>query len=692
MQQHRQIKQRQINQRKRPWSHALQVARLLYWIRFVLFSAAIVVAVFVALPALLLGGLLWRLASIVHDRREYWRSLWAFAVFCVVVYVVWLVLANPLPDLWLALRVDLTHHLWQLAERPAVLFWLFHLWLAPLVAPILAGLYPDRQALQLVTAQPKVPTLQDELDERGQITRQLARLQDLFAGMKAEARPTAVAPVPVSLARRDYPLGRYERGELIEHVLAGLYRLPASFFAVHGVVMGEPGAGKTITLIKLAAIARAYGRRIIYLDLKGSRRTASLFFAAMSLLGVRTIRFYPGQAYDGWRGDAQALYNRLMQQIDPASHPFYRAGVGSTIVALACKAPPGPPRSSREFLRRLDYQWLRAHYAFDGQALREIEALAPHIGGVALVFSGFFRGIAGGLDGTWAFEDADACYIGINGIAHREEAAALARYLVDDAAHYATARKDPREHALLILDEFGVLQSTNTTALYEQVRESGLCVYASGQSYQSLGRERDNVLAASPVKIVHRCGNPEPLIAYAGKREVFKFSLALDQDDSEDLYHPYANKPDASGGYMRPQEEYAVPIEDVQQLDVGHMVLIDGGKHAYIQVQPLEIPDPLIQAAHDAIVQAGRYQPLPPLPPVPEKEKEREKRAARKKRGQTSAQSESSPAVSPAQDAPKVSKVEEEKPAVQPESPATSQAEALPSSPGAVGEEDDFFN
>jgi hypothetical protein len=156
-----------------------------------------------------------------------WRGL--FAVFCVAVYVVWLALANPLPDLFEVLRFDLARHLWHLAERPAVLLWLFNLWLAPLVAPILAGLYPDDRALQIASAQPKVSTLQDEREEHRQITRQLARLQDLFAGMKAEARPTVVAPVPVSLRKRDYPLGRYERGELIEHVLAGLYRLVASF-------------------------------------------------------------------------------------------------------------------------------------------------------------------------------------------------------------------------------------------------------------------------------------------------------------------------------------------------------------------------------------------------------------------------------------------------------------------------------
>lgn len=605
----------------------------LYWVRFTLFILVIFCTAIFSSFALLIGLLFWWLASRVADRQEYWRGLWSFALFCALIYIVWIVLANPLPFLWGTFHLDLAQHFWRLAVQSGLALWLFNAWLAPLIAPILAGLSPNTLTRQIEAAHPKSGTIQDEREAQTRQTRQLGRLQDMLSARQKPAFPAPVTPVREQ-KRRDYPLGLYKRGELIQHVEAGSYRLPASFFDVHGVIIGEPKTGKSTSLIKLASIARAYGRRVIYLDLKGSHRTAALFVSAMSLLGCQSLRLYPAQAYNGWRGDAQALYNRLMQQIDPSSHPFYRSGVGSTIVALACKAPPGPPRNSLDFMRRLDYDWLKSHYSFDGQALREIDALSPHIGGLALVFAGFFRGLAGGLDGEWAYEDADASYIGVNSIAHREEAAALARYLLDDAAHFSTVRKDPHEKVLLIIDEFGALNSTNATTLYEQVRESGLCVYASGQSYKSLGIERDNILEASPIKIVHRTGSPEPLIKYAGKREVFKFSVALDKDqgEPEDLYHPYANKPDSTGGYLRSQDEYAIPIEDVQQLDTGHVVLIDGGQHAYIQVQPLEIPSPLVTAAQDAILQAGHYKPLPPLPPAPRKEneKKKQKRAERK--------------------------------------------------------------
>ncbi|MGH2478105.1 MAG: hypothetical protein ACRDHW_00400 [Ktedonobacteraceae bacterium] len=616
----------------------LRFARLssaIYWVRLAFFFLLVLFAALVALPTLLLGLILWWIASRAFDPHEYWRGLWAVAVFGIVVYAVWVYLGNPLPFLWNTLRFDLVRHLWHAAEQPGLLLWLFNLWLAPVCAPLLVGLFPSSLRRRVIAASPKDSSIQEEQEEYTRITRQLARLQQVTASMNEQSVPTAVTPFVQYGTNLVHTLGRYLHGELAAQVRNGLFCLPVDFFDLHGILAGEPKSGKSITLLRLAAIARAYGRRIIYLDFKGSRTTASLFLAVMTELGVNNVRMYTLQAYDGWRGDGQALYNRLMQQIDPVSHPFYRKGTGSTIISLACKAPIGPPRNSYEFMDRLDYNWLVATYARDVRALRDIENLAPYIAGAALVFSGFFRGINGGLDGQWAFEDCDACYVGINGIAHREEAAALGRYLLDDAAHFASARKSPEEKALLIIDEFGVLESTNATRLYEGVREAGLCVYSASQSYKSFGSERDDLLDASSIKILHRCGNPEPFVKYAGKREIYRFSRTIGNDlanEPEDLYHPYANSPDAPGGIiMRPSDEYTVPIEDVQQLEVGHVVVLQAGRPAYVQVQALELEPQLVQAAKDFIQSAGHYQPLvPPLVPTEVKKTEQQKNSTKK--------------------------------------------------------------
>jgi len=58
---------------------------------------------------------------------------------------------------------------------------------------------------------------------------------------------------------------------------------------------------------RLATIAARYGMQVIFLDLKGSRKTAAQFVASMHAVGCGRIAVYPRLAYDGWRGDADAL-------------------------------------------------------------------------------------------------------------------------------------------------------------------------------------------------------------------------------------------------------------------------------------------------------------------------------------------------------------------------------------------------
>ena len=195
--------------------------------------------------------------------------------------------------------------------------------------------------------------------------------------------------------------------------------------------------------------------------------------------------------------------------IDPGTHPYYRR-ITSALVSLAVHAPGGPPRSSQEFLARLDEKWLK--YAYAGKvhwyAQRKIKKLSEHIYDTSLTYDGFFDGVAGGLDGAFAYEDADAVYVGLDGDALKEQAVSMARYLLEDAAHYAKHRKAPGVRTLCIIDEFGALGISNVAGLYEHMREAGLSMWASAQSYQGLGPERGNVLAASSIKILHLRSRP----------------------------------------------------------------------------------------------------------------------------------------------------------------------------------------
>ncbi len=614
-----------------------------------LFLLLLVVSLLVALPSALAGVLLWVRVVTLRDAREWVRGMTATAVFGVIVYGLWIWLANPLPWLWNALSFDLVRHQWTQFEQMVLLVWAFHLWLAPACGLVAVLLIPQHTVFSRGEVRLKEESQREDREEEALVAQALTHFESMLA-----TKPLAASCEGISAASslgvpgaqtRSQAFGSYLQGELDAWVFGGELCIPPEALELHGLVLGEPNFGKTWTLLRLAVIARLYGRRVIYLDMKGSRKTAALFLAAMSMLKVPRIKIYPFEAYDGFRGTPKALYNRMMEQIDPRTHPFYRAAVGSCILSLAVHAPQGKPPNSSAFLERINAGWLTATYATDAQAMREIQAVLPHIAGLQLVMAGFFRGIAGGLDGSWAFEDTDACYIGVDSITQKEEAALLGRYLLADAADFATSRKPEDDQVLLLIDEFGGLRSTNATDLYEKIREAGMSVYAAAQSYHALGDERDHVLAASSVKILHRCGNPKPILDYAGERERFTYSRLIGAGESdEEVLHPLANQShDRASGHhhtvMHPQKELAVLVEDVQQLELGQIALISGGKGGFAHVHALAIPEQLVRDAVRFIATAPRFTPLAPPTRLPSAQPSRKKRKQRRKgaAGQTTA-------------------------------------------------------
>jgi hypothetical protein len=567
-------------------------------------------AAFLALPSLLIAALWWWRASKTWDAQERWSGTWLLAVVCGCAYGGILWFGHPFPSLLQA--VVFFHHTWSETMVALERLWGLHLLLAPACALLLEALRPLSRRVRLSSRRPVPPSRGFSGEGEARAVRALAPPTrfSLAPSPSSSAALSASSSAPILTNARTStqrppreplrePLGEFLGGELYEWVDGSDLCFPLEEFMRHVVVLGEPGYGKTITLLRLASIAIRYGMQVVYLDLKGSMKTASQFVAVMHLLGVRRIKVYPQEPYDGWRGDPKTLYNRLMQMVETGTHPFYRK-LTSSLVSLAVNAPGGPPGNSKDFLRRLDQNWLYRAYAGKtlehAYARRKITKLVPHLDDLSLTFEGFFDGIAGALDGGFAFEDGDAVYIGLDGDAHKEQAALMGCYLLEDCAHYASYRKGSR-HAFLILDEFGVLESTNATDLYERVREPGMSVCASAQSYEGLGPERKKVVAASSVKILHRCGDPEEIVKYAGEREVPAFSHLLEEDE-EEVFQPVGgeNTPKRRTA-VRMQRQYAMPIEEVQQSGIGKIALITGGLGAWCQVYPLAIPADLLRAA-----------------------------------------------------------------------------------------------
>jgi hypothetical protein len=411
-------------------------------------------------------------------------------------------------------------------------------------------------------------------------------------------------------------LGALVSGDLFEWGRRDAGRLwlayPEADLSRHGVVVGAAGSGKTETLLRLSYLAaKVYGWHVVFLDAKGDPATRDRFVAAMLHAGVdaAAIRAFPAQPYDAWRGDARALVNRLMEVSD-FSEPYYRA-MALRVLDLATSAPPGPPRSSADLLGRLRKPALRMAYRGRPEAT-EIDDLAERdVAGVANRYRAFFGALGGSLDGTWAFEDPAACYVLLEGLALKAEAARLGRFFLEDFAHYAGVRKEAARRVLLVVDEFSALESTADAAhLFERLRSFGAAVIVSAQGYAGLGVAGDRILDAAQTLVLHRCAEPERLIARAGTVPRVEHTRYLPGRDA-------SGGPAGREGAVTRREGWRVRPNDVRQLPVGEAVVVSGGKAARVRVERLLPPEELLAAAAGIASRAGTSRAAPVFHPSP---------------------------------------------------------------------------
>jgi len=126
-------------------------------------------------------------------------------------------------------------------------------------------------------------------------------------------------------------------------------------------VVGAPGAGKTVTLTRLAYVAGQMRRKVCFADCKGTDPTLVPALIAAYRLGNPTARVgrWPATAMDMWRGTPSQVQSRLLS-VERFTEPFYQR-VASAGLRLALTAPDMPPvDGSDELLRRLDADELAA--------------------------------------------------------------------------------------------------------------------------------------------------------------------------------------------------------------------------------------------------------------------------------------------------------------------------------------------
>lgn len=356
-------------------------------------------------------------------------------------------------------------------------------------------------------------------------------------------------------------LGEAQGGDLTDWIRNGSVFYPATVLGRHLVVVGGTGSGKTETLLRLAYGAAAdLGWQVLYLDAKGDPANVKRFVDAIDSAGVARVRVFPDDAYDGWRGEPIALLNRLMA-IEEFSEPYYRS-VTKLLLAEAVKHPIGPPRSAGDLIDRL-----------------QARGPGKEAQGAVARYRSFFEVLEGKLDGAWAFEDADAAYLLLDGLALKEEAAGLGRFLIEDFAHYVARRKPVDRRVLLIVDEFSALSMDADAAnLFERVRSLGASVIVSSQSYAGLGVGADRILDAAAGLICHQSADPERLAARAGTRPSIERTIQISTEDGP-----------TGLGSLRQQDAFRVHPDKVRQLEVGECFVIAQGRAARVSVSPLRL-------------------------------------------------------------------------------------------------------
>lgn len=457
--------------------------------------------------------------------------------------------------------------------------------------PLLAELWPGVWELwcQALLAAPfialymfstRVKTAEDLERER------LARLE---TRAKADAQKAAErsAKAPESVGG-SLVLGVPVGGDL-DWMKGGWFTYPAPMLGRHLVLIGASNTGKTETSKRLAyGATKVYGWRVFYLDCKGDSGTAAEFLDAMRAAGRDPVTLFPDASYDGWRGDSTAILNRLLAVLD-YTEPYYR-DMTKLMLSLAVDAPPGPPRSSDELLERLSLDNLLAIYNGRPEA-RELAGIRKEDAQAAYNrYRSFFRALRGGLDGSWAFEDMQAGYILLKGLELRDQTASLGRYLLEDFAHYVSARKPHDERVLLIIDEFPAIAfgGANAATLFEMVRFRGAGVVVTAQSYAGMGVDADRILGAAAGLVIHQCADPERLLPRAGQSVSFQRRVGFAERGMGTGAREYA----IGEGMISASEELKIHADLVKRLQPGECFVIAGGAAQLVRVSRL-LPEKL---------------------------------------------------------------------------------------------------
>ncbi len=341
---------------------------------------------------------------------------------------------------------------------------------------------------------------------------------------------------------------------------------PLDAWRRQALIVGETGTGKTVTALTVAAEALRGGWDVYWIDGKADPTSASQFLALAEAAGIEA-RDGTREPLDGWRGDGEAVVNRLLAT-QVFTEPYYE-GIARTVLRRA--VGDRVPGSFGELVTRLDKRALQRAWRDDPDAVEAIRQLPDKdVAGVRARYEGIAWAVGATLDGAWSYEDIRAAYVPVGRPENRHQAAEVGAFILEDLLHWALARKSSDRQALVIVDEFSKLSDRPGAAvdLVERVRSFGVAVVLVAQTWASLGPDdtiRNRLAGTVGTVVVHQLKQPDDVAALAGTEWTLERTEQTHSLDHTGL------------GSQRAGNRYVVHPDDIRRLHQGEAFIIHGG-------------------------------------------------------------------------------------------------------------------
>jgi len=353
---------------------------------------------------------------------------------------------------------------------------------------------------------------------------------------------------------------------------------------------------------------------VVFVDAKGDYKNAAKYLLAMKDAGITNVKMFPSESYNGWIGTRDALLSRLLAidsvaEVTNAGQQHYQT-VRENLLEMAVNMPGGPPRSSQDVLDRLLLTNGLLYDAYQGYPEQQgyLDTLLERPQDALSTYGhyrAFFAKLHGKLDGTWSYDDCDAAYILLDGLAMPEIVNGLGRYLLADFVNYAT-RKSWGRRTLFVFDEVGVL-SVPVYHVFERVRFRNVSVMVSSQDPSGLAHhpgawdEVKRVLGNAAIKIVHHSEDAHEVLRRAGT------ALVPEQD-----YRMDPSGIATGGGTTRMREELKIDQNDVLRLQAGETFVIGLGEYERVRVAMRDVDEARWRDLYKDLERQSKEEP-PPL-------------------------------------------------------------------------------